>query len=181
MKLNLGSGRHVKKDYINLDIVKFKGVDVVHNINKFPWPFANNKFSEVLCSHVLEHVDNFNKAINEIWRISKPGAIINIYVPYYVGLTYASDPSHKRVFTYRSMDHYAINPYYLKEGQNLGTKAKFKILKIKIIFAENKYLKRLNFLINPIINRSPLIYERFFFFFLPAANIYYKLKVVKKK
>jgi len=31
-KLNLGAGKDIKPDYINLDIVKLPSIDVVHNV-----------------------------------------------------------------------------------------------------------------------------------------------------
>ncbi|MEK6861061.1 MAG: methyltransferase domain-containing protein, partial [Nanoarchaeota archaeon] len=84
-KLNLGCGAKIRKGYINCDIVKLPGGDVGHDLNKFPWPFHNNSFKEIICEHILEHLDNFNKVINEIWRISKPNARIKVHAPYYIG------------------------------------------------------------------------------------------------
>ncbi len=57
MKLNLGCGKQIKEDYTNLDKVALEGVDVVHDLDVFPYPFRDNTFDEILCSHVLEHVD----------------------------------------------------------------------------------------------------------------------------
>lgn len=39
-------------------------------------PFADNSFDWVVSSHVLEHVPHFEKALGEIWRITKKQAII---------------------------------------------------------------------------------------------------------
>ena len=40
MKLNLGCGKDIKEGYINLDIVDYGG-NQIHDINKFPYPFAD--------------------------------------------------------------------------------------------------------------------------------------------
>ena len=153
------------------------GVDVVHDLNKFPWPFHNNSFKEIICEHILEHLDNFNKVINEIWRISKPNARIKVHAPYYIGWSAAADPSHKIIFCYRTFDYYAVNPAKKAPYRtDFGSGARFKILKIKISFSSSKIL---NFIFNPLINAQPLIYERFFFFWFPAAGIEYELEVVK--
>jgi len=37
-KLNIGCGKDIKEDYVNLDSVKLPEVDVVHNLDKYPWP-----------------------------------------------------------------------------------------------------------------------------------------------
>ncbi|UNY97344.1 class I SAM-dependent methyltransferase [Zhouia spongiae] len=36
-------------------------------------PFANNEFDVILCNHVLEHIKNDKKAIQELYRVMKPG------------------------------------------------------------------------------------------------------------
>ena len=36
-------------------------------------PFADNTFDLVICSEVLEHLENYHSAIKEIYRILKPG------------------------------------------------------------------------------------------------------------
>ncbi len=176
-KLNIGCGADIREGYVNCDVVKLPKADVVCDLDKYPWPFPDNSFSEIICSHILEHLDDFNKAINEIWRISKPGAIIKVYSPYYVSWSYAADPSHKRVFCYRTFDYYAINPSRNAPYRtDFGSRARFKILVRKINFSQNKIL---NVLFNPIINAAPIIYERFFFFWFPATGIDYILKVVR--
>ena len=55
-KLNLGCGNDYMKGWTNLDILDVK-TDVSHNLNKFPWPFKNNTFNEILMKSVLEHVE----------------------------------------------------------------------------------------------------------------------------
>ena len=77
MKLNLGCGKDLKEGYVNLDIVDYGG-NQIHDINKFPYPFADNYFDEIYASHVLEHIDNFNKTITELYRILKPNGIFCI-------------------------------------------------------------------------------------------------------
>lgn len=43
-KLHLGSGLKVLKGYVNVDLTKKYGAEVVHNLEKFPYPFKNNEF-----------------------------------------------------------------------------------------------------------------------------------------
>ena len=73
-KLNLGCGTKILKDYINLDYYKFKGVDVVWDVNKLPLPFKSNSFQEIIADHIIEHVDDVVKTMEELWQSLKMGA-----------------------------------------------------------------------------------------------------------
>lgn len=44
-------------------------------------PYRSNTFDAVLCRHVLEHVRNLDKTLEELVRVSKNGAIVYIAVP----------------------------------------------------------------------------------------------------
>ena len=52
-KLNLGSGNDIKNGYVNIDFKQSQGVDVVHNLNKFPWPFVDKTFNEIIQKMLL--------------------------------------------------------------------------------------------------------------------------------
>ena len=97
-KLNIGCGRNVKKGYINLDVVRLPGVDVVHDLEKFPYPFDDNTFDLIEASQVLEHVDNLRGVMKELARILKPGGKLKIDVPHFSSNTAYMDPTHKRFF-----------------------------------------------------------------------------------
>jgi len=173
-KLNLGFGKDIKKGYINLDFMKQPGVDIVHNLNKFPWPFKDNEFDEVYASHVLEHVDDLIKTMEELHRICKSGAKIIIRVPHFsCGVSYR-DPTHKRLFSYFTFDYFTnLKEYYDRKEKNL-----FKIKKRKLNFTRLSFTF-LNPLINPFINLSPALYERFFCWILPCSEVIFELEVIK--
>lgn len=40
-RLNLGCGRNIKKDWVNLDSADLPGVDVVHNVENLPLPLPH--------------------------------------------------------------------------------------------------------------------------------------------
>ena len=44
-------------------------------------PFDSGSFDVVICNHVLEHIDDDRKALNEIHRILKPGSWAILQVP----------------------------------------------------------------------------------------------------
>lgn len=181
-KLNLGCGPGILENYVNLDIVKGPGVDVVHDMEKFPYPFDDNTFEGIKCSHILEHMNNLNKVIDELWRITKNGGIIKIYSPYALGTMFFGDPSHKTPICYRTFENYNIdNPSINKYMTNFGSPSRFKILNRQIMFSVHASIrgKRVLKFMDYIINFCPRLYERFFYAILPAEMIYIELQVVK--
>jgi SAM-dependent methyltransferase len=46
-------------------------------------PFGENTFDVVLCNHVLEHVKDDIKAMNEIYRVLKPNGFAILQVPFF--------------------------------------------------------------------------------------------------
>ena len=173
-KINIGCGAEILDGYINLDYKDQKGVDVIWDINKTPWPFKDNTFSESFCSHTLEHIEDIQSTMKEIWRISKPGAKITIRVPHFSCGVYYRDITHKRPFSFFSMDYFCnASIDYDREDGNL-----FKITKRKLNFTRLS-TTWLNYLMNPLINISPALYERFACWVFPCSEVLYELEVTK--
>ena len=128
-KLNLGCGKKIKEDYINLDIKALPGVDVVHDLNKFPYPFDDDRFEYILCDNILEHLDNLIGVTEELWRISKKNGIIEVIVPYFSSLGAFQDPTHKHFFTLRTFDYFTENFEY-----NFYTSVRLKIEEKNLFF-----------------------------------------------
>ncbi len=59
------------------EIAQKKGVSFVENTEEF----SDNSFDVITMWHVLEHVEDLDKQLSELKRISKPGGIVIIAVP----------------------------------------------------------------------------------------------------
>lgn len=127
MKLNLGCGLNPLNGWVNVDKIRLPGVDVVHDSNKFPYPFDDNTAEYILMKSVLEHLDDVIKVMEEIHRILKPNGKVEIIVPYYKHRNAFTDPTHKHFFTERSMDYFFRNSCAF----DFYTKVKFKCMKFE--------------------------------------------------
>lgn len=153
MKLNLGCGSKILNGYTNVDKFDYYNPDILHNLEKFPYPFDENSVEEIILSHVLEHIgqdpDIFNQIIKELYRICKNDAILNIAVPHPRHDSFISDPTHVRPITLLSLRLYdqelnkkweknkaANTPLGLIHGVN------FQIISVQYIVDE-KYKKLL--------------------------------------
>lgn len=171
MRLNLGCGKDIKKGYINLDIIKLNDIDVIHDLDKFPYPFEDNTFDEILCKNILNHLNDLIKVMEELHRIAKPNAIIKIDVSFFSSADFFTDITHKHSFTTRSFQYFEE-----KNPLNYYSKARFKVIKSKIIF------HRLNKFLEPFVNLSTKfknLYEIYLAQIFPANKIKFELRVIK--
>ena len=60
--------------------------DVDHRVDMTSMPFEDESFDFFVCSHVLEHVENDDQAIKELYRITKHGGSGILVAPIVVGL-----------------------------------------------------------------------------------------------
>lgn len=79
--LNLGSGvKRISKYVLNVDIVKYEGVDIAADILNLP--FEKESVDMIIFEDVLEHIDSPDLAMNEIKRVLKIGGMLYLSVPF---------------------------------------------------------------------------------------------------
>ena len=154
MKLNLGCGSVILKDFVNVDKFDFYKPNIVHDLEVFPYPFQDNSVDEIILSHVLEHIgqipDVFNKIIKELYRICRNGSLINIIVPHPRHDDFISDPTHVRPITLRSLSMYDQKLNKIWEEKNASNtplglihNVNFQILSVNYVL-DQRYQKLLN-------------------------------------
>lgn len=84
--LVVGKGSGLVSEYLKLIGIKIVTLDTDELLNPdivasvLEIPFADSEFDAVLCAQVLEHLpyEDFNRALSEITRVAKRGAIISL-------------------------------------------------------------------------------------------------------
>jgi len=79
------------------------------------FPFESEMFDVIIASHVLEHIENLDIVMREIWRVAKKDAEIVILIP--INEKY-HDPNHVHKFTTKS---------FIEIAENYGFTLKFVI------------------------------------------------------
>ena len=105
-KLDIACGQNKTPGFFGIDIAKAEGVDLVYDLEKFPWPIPDNSVDEATCSHYIEHTKDIIAFMDEVHRILKPGAKILIRAPYYNGVRAWQDPTHTRVISEATFLYY---------------------------------------------------------------------------
>lgn len=125
-RLNVGCGRDVRAGWVNLDVAPLDGVDVVHDLSRLPWPFADDAFERIEMINVLEHLSDTIGTMQELHRISRPGGRVVIRVPYWNSPDAGTDPTHKASFTQHSFDYFDPTTFHGKDRSYYST-ARFRI------------------------------------------------------
>jgi len=159
-KLNLGCGADIRKGFVNIDFEKFEGVNIVYDLNKFPYPFKDNQFKEIIMRNILEHLDNPYNAMKEIRRIAQAGAIVRIRTPHFSSNNVWGDIQHKRGFSWQTF-------------HNNNMAGMFRVLKQKITFSHFKFFMR------PFAGLFPNFYEKHLAYIFTAVDLLVELRVIK--
>lgn len=127
VKIDLACGQRKQPGHLGVDIAKMPGVDIVCDLNKYPWPMDSNSVDEIFCSHYIEHVEDLVKFMNEIYRVLKMGGFVKFMAPYYNSIRCWQDPTHKNAISENAFFYY-FKPWLDINGLNhYNIKANFMI------------------------------------------------------
>ena len=155
---------------VNVDLVAATNPDVVHDLNRRPWPFPDGKFREILAYDVIEHLDDIVATMEEIHRVAAPGAVVKLTVPHFSCSNTFTDITHRHAFSWFSFHYFTGEnefPFY--------TAARFRRRTASLIFASTL----LNRATRRLANRWPAEYERRWAWTFPAWFLYFELEVMK--
>lgn len=174
--LELGCGFNKMAGAIGVDIIRGSQADIIHDLNVFPYPFADNEWDRVLCRDVLEHVDNFVPTIEEIWRIARPGAMVEVSGPFMSSVNYYSDPTHKRAYTSKTFDYFVEGSRAFRFGYST---ARFELVACEYDREERSKRTGVHRWLLDWANRNKEHYESRFAFVYPLYQIFFDLRVIK--
>jgi len=179
--LELGCGRTRKfQDSITIDIVDLDTIDVVADLNKGLSFIPDNSIDKIYSFHFLEHVDNIEFLMYEIYRVLKPGGKKIGTVPHFSNPHYYSDYTHKKFFGLYTFSYFSKSSPFKRDVPKFYNSLDFKIIEIKLIFGSytryRSYLKRIfQFLVNFNVSFQEF-YEENLSYLIPASEIYFVLE-----
>ena len=171
--LQIGAGRKTLAGAVTLDINPRVEPDVVWDLNDFPYPFDSNTFDIVLCEHVLEHLDNVIRVMEELHRILKPRGRVWVRVPHFSSLNFNTDPTHIHAFSSRSFDYLCLDTELVHYDYST---VRFRKLTARMTMAP---LTPFNRLLMRLINRYLSFYEEHLAYIIPGQELLFILEVVK--
>ena len=178
--LDVGCGWNKTPGAIGIDSNPRTHADVIHDLGVLPYPFANDEFDEVVCSHVAEHVPDVMAFVTELFRITKPGGLIKITTPHYSNPDWPTDPTHRNHFNSYSFNCFIeerqVFPFY--------TEVKLKPIRAYVSLANLWRAVGLEFLVNldqrwPGLRFTRKFWEFYLSSILRGKELQFEFKVVK--
>lgn len=127
--LDLGCGEAKRSPrFVGIDKRKLPGVDIIHDLETFPWPLPDECCISIIASHLVEHIKPWLTIdfFNEAWRLLKSGGKMAVSTPYGGSMGYYQDPTHvspfvPATFQYFDPDYplyqiYKPNPWQVERG-----------------------------------------------------------------
>jgi SAM-dependent methyltransferase len=173
--LDLGCGNRKKPGAVGLDCNPATQADVIHSLEKFPYPFEASTFDFIYSDNSLEHLDDVIGALEEMHRIAKPGAIVKIIVPYFRSHWAYNDPTHKRFFSAETMAHF--DPAHPYNQLYPYSPAHFTVE--RVVFNETITRGWVYSLVKAVANRWPQRYEQHLSHLLPLDELTFYMRVLK--
>jgi SAM-dependent methyltransferase len=168
--LDIGCGATKVPGAIGLDISPDTAADIVHDLDEFPYPIEDSTFDQILLQDVIEHVREPIRVFEELHRIARPGARIQLRTPHFSSVLAYGDPTHRHYFStvaIRSLAEPRFAHY---------TDARFRIVHVTL----DMWLPYRAVGLGLLFNRFQGAYEKYFAFLFPTMNIRAELEVLKQ-
>ncbi len=172
--LDVGCGIRKFPGSTGIDRLPGTAADIVHDLDQFPWPVPDSSFDQVRLIHVIEHVGDVIRTLEEIHRIGRPGARVVIATPHYTDFSSFCDPTHR----------WHLNSYSLRyfgpdhAGFGYYSTARFREISVRVkLLALWRYLG-----FELLVNRLPRFrkfWEHYLCFIVRGKVIDFELEVVK--
>lgn len=172
--LDVGCGINKHPGSIGIDRNPAGRADVLCDLDRFPYPFRDASFGAIRAIHVIEHVSDVIRTMEEFHRLLGAGGSLLIVTPHYTDFSSFCDPTHR----------WHLNSYSLRyfgpdhAGFGYYSAAKFHEKKVRVkLLALWRYLG-FEFLVNawPRFRR---FWEHYLCFVVRGKVIEFELTALK--
>lgn len=179
IELGPGNIRSVK-NAITIDKYNSDAVDIIADFEEGLSFLPENSIDYLYSSHVMEHIQNFEFLLREIYRVLKKGATSEFIVPHFANPYFYSDHTHKKFFGLYTMSYFSKTSYFNRKVPNFYNDLNFEIVKVRLEFTSPFILrypfkKFWQFIFN-LSKGMQEFYEEVFCYKIPAYQIRYIIK-----
>lgn len=103
--LDLGCGRSKVPSSIGVDWSGQTDADVLCDLAHYPLPFHAFSADLIVCSHIVEHLEDIPGFMKELHRIGRDRSVVLIRTPHFTNASSWIDVTHRKHFSYRSFQY----------------------------------------------------------------------------
>lgn len=110
--LDVGCRNRKESNFVGIDDIMREGVDIMHPLEKFPYPLKADSCITIKAAHVVEHIKPwlFFHWFDEMWRLLRPGGQLAVSAPYANSQGFFNDPTHVTYINEATFQH--LDPNY---------------------------------------------------------------------
>ena len=174
--LDVGCGRDKYPGSIGIDMNPATAADAICHLDRGRLPFAANSFDQIRAVHLVEHVDDMIRLMEEFHRVAKPGATIFVVTPHFTDIASYTDPTHRRHLSTESFGYFM--PGGSREAGMWYTEARLRPQRVKVRLLQMWRWLGLEFLVNHS-RGFRLFWERYLSFVIRGKVMEFTFEVVK--
>lgn len=172
--LDVGCGVHKHPGALGIDRNRASHADVLCDLDHVPYPFRDNSFDRLLAIHVIEHLHDVIRAMEEFHRLVRAGGRVRIETPHYTDFSSFCDPTHRSHLTSFSFRYFGED----HGGFGFYSTAKFRETSLRVrLLAFWRWLG-FEFLVNHF-PRYRRFWEHYLCFVVRGKVMEFELEVVK--
>jgi len=172
--LDVGCGNDKIPGAIGIDLIPGPQIDIVHDLDRMPWPVQTSTFDVIRLWSVMEHLHDLVAVMEEVHRVARPGAIVLIGTPHFSSANAYTDPTHVHFLSGRFLDYF-VQGTEMSGHYGFYSKARFVLLERRVTLSP--FWARLR--ITRLMNRMLPAYETYLSGIVRGADVQLKLSVVK--
>jgi SAM-dependent methyltransferase len=126
--LDVGCGINKYPDAIGIDRIPGTAADVLVDVDRLPYPFASGAFDHVRAVHVIEHVADVIRSMEEWHRLLRKGGTLYIATPHYTDFSSFCDPTHRWHLNSFSLRYFGAD----NAGFGYYSQARFREISVRV-------------------------------------------------
>ena len=172
--LDVGCGINKAPGSIGIDRNPASAADVLCDLDRFPYPFRDNSFDRLEAVHVIEHVSDVIRTMEEFHRLVRPGGRIRVVTPHYTDFSSYCDPTHRWHLNSFSFRYFGEN----HGGFGYYSPVRFREVSVRVKLLALWRMLGFEFLVNRF-RRLRLFWEHYACYVIRGKVIVFEIEVVK--
>jgi SAM-dependent methyltransferase len=172
--LDVGCGINKLAGAIGIDRNPASKADVLCDLDRFPYPFAADSFDRLEAVHVIEHLADVIRAMEEFHRLVRAAGRVRVVTPHYTDFSSFCDPTHRWhlnsfSFRYFGEDHGGFGYY---------SPVRFREISVRVRLLALWRALGMEFLVNRF-RRFRLFWEHYLCYVVRGKAIEFEFEVLK--